>query len=140
MFETDETLTDTEGVAKLAVVSPRTVQNWVAQKKLPVIRISPRCVRFNKPDVMRALERFAPRTTGSLLFTHVPSNPMLATMRAVGRLFPHGDRAPDVEPVADALLRRRITQADALHAWHFGRDERVSSGFYKSHAQELIAP
>ena len=58
MLETDETLTDTHGVARLAVVSPRTVQNWVAQKKIPVIRISPRCVRFNKRAVTEALAKF----------------------------------------------------------------------------------
>ena len=97
-------------------------------------------IHYRHEDAVRALERLAQRTTGSMLFTHVPSNPMLATMRAVGRLFPRGDRAPDVEPVADALLRRRVMQADALRGWQFGRDERVSSGFYKSHAQELIAP
>jgi magnesium-protoporphyrin O-methyltransferase len=65
---------------------------------------------------------------------------MLATMHAVGRLFPHGQRAPDVEPVAESSLRRRLLQAPALQAWRPGRDERVSSGFYKSHAQELVAP
>ena len=97
-------------------------------------------IHYRADDAVRALERIAPRTTGSLLFTHVPSNPMLATMHAVGRLFPRGDRAPDVEPIADALLHRRIAQAPALHGWQFGRDERVSSGFYKSHAQELTAP
>jgi magnesium-protoporphyrin O-methyltransferase len=97
-------------------------------------------IHYRSEDAVRALERFAPRTTGSLLFTHVPSTPMLATMRAVGRLFPRGDRAPDVEPVAEASLRRQIAQASALRGWHLGRDERVSSGFYKSHAQELVAP
>jgi len=58
MFETDETLTDTKGVAKLAVVSWRTVQNWVAQKKIPVIRISPRCVRFDQRAVAAAMAKF----------------------------------------------------------------------------------
>jgi hypothetical protein len=58
MFETEETLTDTKGVAKLAVVLQRTVQNWVAQKKIPVIRISPRCVRFDKRAVAAAIAKF----------------------------------------------------------------------------------
>lgn len=58
MHETDEGFTDTEGVAKLAYVCPRTVQNWVAEKKIPVIRISPRCVRFNKRAVLQALQKF----------------------------------------------------------------------------------
>ena len=60
MLETLEVdaLIDTESVARLAVVSPRTVQNWVAQKKIPVIRISPRCVRYNKRAVASALAKF----------------------------------------------------------------------------------
>jgi len=60
MLETDEneTFIDTKGVAKLGRVSPRTVQNWCAQKKIPVIRISPRCVRFNKRAVTAAIEKF----------------------------------------------------------------------------------
>jgi predicted site-specific integrase-resolvase len=60
MLETLEVdaLIDTEGVARLAVVSPRTVQNWVAQKKIPVIRISSRCVRYNKQAVAAALAKF----------------------------------------------------------------------------------
>jgi hypothetical protein len=60
MLETLEVdaLIDTEGVARLAVVSPRTVQNWVAQKKIPVIRISPRCVRYNKRAIAAALAKF----------------------------------------------------------------------------------
>jgi len=57
VFETDQFI-DTEGVAQLAVVSPRTVQNWIAQKKIPVVRLSKRCVRFNRADVVRALNKF----------------------------------------------------------------------------------
>jgi predicted site-specific integrase-resolvase len=56
--EAADALIDTEGVAKLAVVSPRTIQNWVAQKKIPVIRISSRCVRYNKQAVTAALAKF----------------------------------------------------------------------------------
>jgi len=97
-------------------------------------------IHYRGDDAVRALERIAVRTTGSLLFTFVPSNPMLATMRAAGRLFPRGDRAPDVEPVARPELHRRIAQSSVLSGWHVGRDERIGSGFYKSHAQELKAP
>jgi predicted site-specific integrase-resolvase len=57
MLETEETLIDTKGVARLAVVSPRTVQKWVAQRKIPVIRISPGCVRFSKRAVVAALAK-----------------------------------------------------------------------------------
>lgn len=41
-------------LAKLCKVSTRTVDNWVAQRKVPVIRHSKRCVRFSWPDVISA--------------------------------------------------------------------------------------
>jgi hypothetical protein len=59
-----ETVGDVSGlvtklvVARVASVSPRCVDNWIAQKKIPAIKISPRCIRFSLPAVMRALEKF----------------------------------------------------------------------------------
>ena len=46
------------GVAAEANVSKRTVDTWMLQKKIPFIRISPRCVRFDVPKVLAALARF----------------------------------------------------------------------------------
>jgi magnesium-protoporphyrin O-methyltransferase len=97
-------------------------------------------IHYRSADAVRALERLAPRVRGSIVFTHVPGNPMLVTMRAVGRLFPRGDRAPDVEPVAHARLQRELAQAAGLAGWAQARDARVDGGFYKSHAMELVAP
>lgn len=43
-------------LAKLCKVSTRTVDSWVAQKKIPVLRgPSERCVRFSWAEVFRAL-------------------------------------------------------------------------------------
>ena len=50
-------LTNKAGVAKAARVSKRTVDNWIRQKKIPSIRISPRCRRYHLPSVMAALLR-----------------------------------------------------------------------------------
>jgi magnesium-protoporphyrin O-methyltransferase len=58
-------------------------------------------------------------------------------MHAVGRLFPRGDRAPAIEPVAEDALRARIAAEPALAGWRIGRSERIASGFYKSQAMEL---
>jgi len=59
MLETvEDGLTDTKGIAQFASVSSRTIQNWVDQKKIPVIRLSPRCVRFSRRAVARAIDRF----------------------------------------------------------------------------------
>ncbi len=65
MLEINEFLTDTKGVAKLASVSPRTIQTWVAERRIPVIRLSARCVRFNKQNVLRAIERFTVKEVAS---------------------------------------------------------------------------
>ena len=67
-----------------------------------------------------------------------PSNPMLALMRATGRLFPRANRAPWIEPVAERALRARIGSHPDLAAWQPARTERVSSGFYTSQAMELV--
>ena len=59
-------------------------------------------------------------------------------MHAIGRAFPRGNRAPAVEPVAEQRLRRLLVDHPDIEGWTFGRNRRVSSGFYKSHAVELL--
>jgi magnesium-protoporphyrin O-methyltransferase len=61
-------------------------------------------------------------------------------MHTVGKLFPRGDRAPAIEPVAEQKLRRLLTTEAQLSAWSIGRTQRISSGFYTSQALELIRP
>jgi excisionase family DNA binding protein len=39
-------------------VSTRTLDKWVAEKKVPFYRLSPRMVRFNLDEVVAALRRF----------------------------------------------------------------------------------
>lgn len=97
-------------------------------------------IHYDGPDAVRALEQLARRTTGSIVFTHVPSTPLLVTMRAVGRLFPRGDRAPSVVPVATTALRHLIRHEPGLAGWRLERSQRVSSGFYTSQAMELRVP
>jgi len=48
-------------VAKAASVSPRTVEIWMLEKRIPYIRLSPRCVRFDLPSVLAALKKFTIR-------------------------------------------------------------------------------
>lgn len=94
-------------------------------------------IHYEAADAVRVLEAWAPRTRMSLLFTHAPSNPMLAVMRATGRLFPRENRAPWIEPVAQKTLYRLVHGAPALAGWKVGRCQRIKSGFYTSQAQEL---
>jgi excisionase family DNA binding protein len=39
-------------------VSARTIDKWVAEKKIPFFRLSPRMIRFDLNDVIAALRRF----------------------------------------------------------------------------------
>jgi magnesium-protoporphyrin O-methyltransferase len=95
-------------------------------------------IHYDAADVVRVLGDFAARTRYSIVFTFAPKTPALALMWAVGRLFPRGDRAPAIEPVAERRLRRAIAAAPALAGWRIGRTRRIASGFYKSQAMELV--
>jgi magnesium-protoporphyrin O-methyltransferase len=94
-------------------------------------------IHYDAADAVRVLQGWSRRTCGSMLFTFAPSNPMLKAMHTVGRLFPRGDRAPAIEPVAESALRRMLSTDDGLALWQPGRTQRVASGFYTSQAFEL---
>ena len=95
-------------------------------------------IHYAEKDVVRVLGEFAARTRSSIVFTFAPKTPALALMWTVGRLFPRADRAPALEPIAEHRLRRLIASEPALEGWTIGRTQRIASGFYKSHAMELI--
>ncbi len=94
-------------------------------------------IHYRAFDIVAVLRGLAERTGGSLLFTFAPSSAPLEVMHAVGKLFPRGDRAPAIEPVRERLLRTLI--AGALPAARIGRGARIASGFYTSHALEVLA-
>jgi magnesium-protoporphyrin O-methyltransferase len=94
-------------------------------------------IHYQAEDAVRALSTLAARTRKSIAFTFAPANPLLVTMRLVGRLFPQGDRAPSIVPVYERDLRQRLALAPALTNWKVAQMQRVSSGFYTSQAVEL---
>ncbi len=94
-------------------------------------------IHYPLPEVARVLGGLSARTRGSVLFTYAPSTPLLATMHAVGKLFPRGNRSPAIEPVSDRRLAERIDRDPAFAGWRRARARRVASGFYISSAQEL---
>jgi magnesium-protoporphyrin O-methyltransferase len=95
-------------------------------------------IHYRAPDAVKALAALAQRTRHGLLFTFAPSNPLLAAMHAVGKLFPRGDRSPAIEPVSPARLCRLIGAEPLLSGWRQGRTQRVKSGFYTSQALEIL--
>ena len=92
-------------------------------------------IHYPLEAIIAALGRLAPRTRRSIIFTFAPRTPALAAMHTVGRLFPRSDRAPGIEPVAEAKLVRAV---GALPGWRTQRTLRVSQGFYTSQALELV--
>ncbi|MHA7870929.1 MAG: magnesium protoporphyrin IX methyltransferase [Hyphococcus sp.] len=94
-------------------------------------------IHYQANDIVRLLEGFAARTERSIEFTFAPRTPLLSVMHAVGKAFPRGDRAPAIQPVADATLKKLVARSDALAHWAPARGERIKSGFYISNAMEL---
>ena len=95
-------------------------------------------IHYRTDDAVAALSRLAERTSGTINFTYAPGTPLLTAMISVGRLFPRGDRAPWLTPMAadrlDALRSRDAT----LRTWQVGKTQRVSSGFYTSQALQWV--
>jgi magnesium-protoporphyrin O-methyltransferase len=86
-------------------------------------------IHYEASDMIAAVAALRARTAGSVLFTFAPSNPLLETMKFVGKAFPRGDRSPAIAPVREAVLRNALGGA---------RTERVSAGFYTSQALEVL--
>lgn len=95
-------------------------------------------IHYNAGDMQRMLSALAERSEHAVLATFAPRTPLLSAMHGAGRLFPRGDRAPQIKPVGERSLRRRLHAAPELAGWQVGRSRRVASGFYISQALELV--
>ncbi len=95
-------------------------------------------IHYHAPDMAEMIARLSTRAARGMAFTFAPRTPLLTVMHAVGKLFPRGDRAPAIEPIAESDLRRRLAQHPAMTGVQVGRSQRVDVGFYKSHALELV--
>lgn len=95
-------------------------------------------IHYQPATMLAALEALAQRARRSLLFTFAPRNALLAGMHALGHLFPRGNRAPEIVPIAEKALIRGIGASAALAEWRIGRTQRVARGFYISQALELV--
>ena len=95
-------------------------------------------IHYRAPDMARAAAKLAARSRRSTLFTFAPRTPLLSVMHAAGRLFPRADRAPAIEPISPRDITRRLAADASLSEWRTGRDERITGGFYMSHALELV--
>ena len=92
-------------------------------------------IHYTAADMAASLAALATRTESSIVFTFAPWSPLLGAMHTAGKLFPRGNRSPAIVPIAEADLRERLAR---MRGWRIGRSHRVSSGFYTSHALELV--
>jgi hypothetical protein len=64
ILRNDAGLVNKRVVAQAASASTRSVDNWIRERKIPVVRISSRCVRFHLPSVLAALRKFEVKAAG----------------------------------------------------------------------------
>jgi magnesium-protoporphyrin O-methyltransferase len=93
-------------------------------------------IHYEETDMMQVVDSWSQRTSKSILITFAPANPLLVAMRAMGRLFPQKNRSPWLQPIAEVSLRAGLSRR--VPAWQASRTQRISSGFYKSQALELV--
>jgi magnesium-protoporphyrin O-methyltransferase len=95
-------------------------------------------IHYKPLDMVATLARLSARCDGSMLFTIAPKTPMLSAMHLAGKFFPRSDRSPRIVPVAPHRLQLIASANPALKSWTFGRSHRVTTGFYISHAMEML--
>ena len=94
-------------------------------------------IHYSLPDMVNMLARLAEMSRGGIHFTYAPRTTALAAMHMIGKVFPRSDRSPRIIPHATGSLHNAIRHHQRLGGWRLGRDSRIASGFYISHAQEL---
>lgn len=95
-------------------------------------------IHYQPNDIAWALAQWGAGCRRGIVFTFAPGTPLLSTFHMVGKIFPRGNRAPAIQPVAEHRLRDLLTTEPGLERWVRGRTERVVSGFYISQALELV--
>ena len=95
-------------------------------------------IHYAAPEMAGMLACLASRAGEAVLFTFAPSTAGLRIMHAVGRLFPRSDRAPAIEPIGEAALRRRLEAHAGLESWRPAQSRRIARGFYISQAMAVV--
>jgi magnesium-protoporphyrin O-methyltransferase len=95
-------------------------------------------IHYRAGDMAEMIARLSARAARGMAFTFAPRTALLTVMHTVGKAFPRGNRAPAIEPVSEGALRERLAAQASMSGLSIGRCERVDSGFYISHAMELV--
>jgi magnesium-protoporphyrin O-methyltransferase len=95
-------------------------------------------IHYRLADMVDMIAGLAAKADRGLHFTFAPRTTALAAMHMVGKLFPRGDRSPGIVPHVHQKLLAALKYDERMQGWGIGRDQRIGSGFYISHAQELV--
>ncbi|MBS2012429.1 MAG: magnesium protoporphyrin IX methyltransferase [Deltaproteobacteria bacterium] len=95
-------------------------------------------IHYRPADMVEMIARLGANADRGLAFTFAPRTPLLAIMHALGRVFPRGNRAPDLEPIAEKQLRTLIDAHPTMRAFQIERTQHIDVGFYMSSAMELV--
>ncbi|MEM6415071.1 MAG: magnesium protoporphyrin IX methyltransferase [Pseudomonadota bacterium] len=95
-------------------------------------------IHYALPDMVDALATFASRTKTKIVATFAPRTPLLSAMHAVGGVFPRGNRAPAIEPVAETKLRNHVEKRLRDDGWSIAPTKQIISGFYISQTIEIL--
>ena len=95
-------------------------------------------IHYPADDMADMVASLASRAARGLAFTFAPWTRTLSVMHAVGRLFPRGNRAPDIVPVAPMDLARTLALRGMEAEFVLSRSARVDVGFYTSQTVELV--
>ncbi len=93
-------------------------------------------IHYDPNEGFELIKQLGQRCKSSMIFTFPPFTPVLGTMISLGRFFPKSDRAPSIVPMSENHVFKKINQD--FPDWRIGRVNKVSKGFYKSQAVELI--
>lgn len=94
-------------------------------------------IHYELPEMIAALSTLAPRVRERMVITVAPRTPLLAMLRAVGKLFPRSDRAPSIVPVSERAFRKAFAASPQLDSWGMVGTRLIESGFYRSLAITL---
>ncbi len=93
-------------------------------------------IHYSPKEAVQLINALGSKCSKSLIFTFAPYTPILGAMISIGKLFPKKDRAPFLEPVSEKYLLNLLKEN--LPDWKVGQIKRITSGFYRSQAVELI--
>lgn len=94
-------------------------------------------IHYPLRETLDALRTVEETVRQGVVLTVAPWTPLLAVMHAVGKILPHGDRAPGIVPVRDGQLRKGLSGPFGPTSLALGRTHTVHSGFYVSRGIEL---